>query len=143
MQRRSAEYFEAWDRELASMNFEHIRKNSENRKAEVSSQFGTINQRYQQTQEAVQPLIAYLQDIRRALAADLTIPGLAAVKGIAINADENAAKVRTALASLATDLTTSGSQMSPFAWQAATADRRVLTNAPPAGQPEAASSSKP
>jgi hypothetical protein len=115
MKKRNAEYFEEWDKQLAAMNYEYVRRSSEARRTEVTSQLETINQHYQESTEVVQPLIAYLIDIRKALSADLTPGGLAAVKNVAANAEENAGKVKTVLAKLVDDLTTSGAKMSTVA----------------------------
>jgi hypothetical protein len=117
MRQKNAAYFEAWDKQLADMNYEYIRKSSEARKTEVSNQFQIVDRRYEEMHSAIKPLIVYLQDIRKALSADLTREGLDAVKPIVAKADENAARVQTALASLATDLTVSGTRMSSVAVQ--------------------------
>ena len=69
----------------------------------------------------MRPLIGYLDDVRKALSADLTMGGLAAVKPIVANAQENAGKVQTVLAKLTADLSTSGTQMSSIALQSAPA----------------------
>ena len=61
---------------------------------EVAHRFETVSQSYQEAQTVVQPLIDYFEDIRRALNSDLTRGGLAAVKDIVGNADDNAAKVQ-------------------------------------------------
>jgi hypothetical protein len=97
------------------MQYEVIRDQSEDRRAEVTNRFETANRQYQETHAVVRPLIAYLEDIRRALNMDLTTGGLASVKSIVSNADENAAKVQMALARLANELAASGTRMSSVA----------------------------
>jgi hypothetical protein len=109
---RNAEYFQSWDRDLATINYEVIRTQGESRKAQVTSRFNEVNGRYRDNQEVMRPLIVYFQDIRTALSADLTAGGLRAVRPLAENAEQNARKVQTALARLAQDLTTSGTSMS-------------------------------
>jgi len=121
MRQKNVAYLKAWDAQLAAMSFEHVRQSSEARKAEVSSQLEQINSRYNDTHMAVEPLVAYLEDIRRALDADLTLAGLSAVKPIVTNANENAAKVRTALASLSEELANSSSRMSSIMAQSSSA----------------------
>ena len=117
VQKKNAEYFEAWDRELAQMNYEYVRKSSEARKTEVTTQLATISQRYIETGEVVGPLVAYLEDIRKALRSDLTPGGLVAVKNVVANAQENASKVQIVLSQLAADLSVSGDRMSSVAFQ--------------------------
>jgi hypothetical protein len=127
MRKKNAQYLEAWDKQLASMNYEYVRKNSEARRTEVTGQLDTLNQRYQESGEVVRPLIAYLIDIRKALSADLTPGGLAAVKNVASNAEENAGKVKLVLAQLVSDLSASGAKMSTVALKT---DHPATTNDP-------------
>src|SRR5205085_11539980 len=107
----------AWDKELATINYEVIREHSEARREEVAHRFETVSQSYQEAQTVVQPLIDYFEDIRRALNSDLTRGGLAAVKDIVRNADDTAAKVQTALSKLTNDLAAACSETSTFATQ--------------------------
>ena len=123
MRKKGADYLETWNRELATMTYEYVRKSSETRRVEVGQDLDAINQRYEESANVVGPLIAYLEDIRRALSTDLTPGGLAAVKGIVTNAQENAGKVQAVLASLSTDLTSSGVKLSSMAMQPAVADQ--------------------
>ena len=112
LQEKGADYFKEWDKELAAINFDSVRSRSSARRTEVSQDFATVGDRYQKDQVVVQPMIAYLHDIRKALEADLTIGGLQSVKDIVAHADENTRKVQAALGKLAVDLSSSGAQMS-------------------------------
>ncbi len=112
LEQKHAEYLRAWEQELSAIDFEHVRALSQARRAEVSQRFDAVHRRYQENQAVVQPMIAYFQDIRRALSTDLTPGGLQALKGTVAHADENAAKVRTALAALTAELVKSGNQLS-------------------------------
>jgi hypothetical protein len=109
---KSAEYFRDWDKETVAINFEAVRDQSVSRKTQVSNEFNTVNQRYRENQAVIEPLISYLQDIRRALSTDLTRGGLQSVKPLVDNAEQNARKVQTALARLTMDLSTSRTEMS-------------------------------
>ena len=71
------------------MNFDAIRERSEARKAEVFKHFEQVKRRYSEAQSTMQPLIAYLKDIRKALSTDLTPEGLKAMKGASENANGN------------------------------------------------------
>src|SRR5436190_1960487 len=115
--RKSSEYFETWDKELAAMNYEVVRQRSQARKAEVTNDFATVHQRYLDAQAVMQPLLSYLEDIRKAVSADLTQRGLEAMKPIAAHADENAAKVQVALSRLSDELSASGRRFSSFVFQ--------------------------
>jgi len=70
--KESADYFQAWDKEAATINYEAVRDKSVSRKTEVSNEFNTVNERYRENQAVVEPLISYLRDIRTALSTDLT-----------------------------------------------------------------------
>lgn len=125
MEQKNAAYLAEWDRQLAAIDYGHIHEISEARRTAVTNNLDAIQRRYQESQAAVQPLISYLLDIHRALSADLTIGGLEALKGVAQNANENVAKVQTALDALTNELTSSSAGMSSVAYQANTTSAGV------------------
>ena len=112
MAQRSAEYLQSWEKEISTIEYEHIREVSQARRTEVKSQCEAVNQRYADAQSVVRPMIGYLEDIRRALKSDLTEGGLEALRPVAQNAATNADKVQTALAALVTALNDTGSKLS-------------------------------
>jgi hypothetical protein len=114
---KNAAYFESWDKDLATMNYEAVRNRSQERKSEVTANFDSVYRRYQEAQTTIHPLLEYFEDIRKALSTDLTVGGLEAMKPTVANVNENAAKVQTALARLADDLAASGAKMSSVAAQ--------------------------
>jgi outer membrane murein-binding lipoprotein Lpp len=109
---KTAAYFETWDRELQGMSDDEIRKTSATRKAEVSAQCDITLQRYQQSEDALTPLLAYLNDIRKALSTDLTATGLQSAAESVMRAGERAATAQTGLAQSAGDLEAMGAKMS-------------------------------
>jgi hypothetical protein len=117
MEVKNAEYVDAWDRQLQSIDYQHIRDLSEARRTEVTNRMETISRRYHESQAAVQPLISYFEDIRKALSIDLTPAGLDSLKEVVTNANNNVAKVQTALAALSTELTDSSAKMSSLAYR--------------------------
>ncbi len=121
MAQRNAAYLTAWDKNLQTIDYEHIRELSQTRRGEVSERFQAVNQRYQESQKAVQPLISYFRDIRTALATDLTSGGMQSLKEVVANADRNATNVQTALAALEQELNTSGAKLSSLVPQQASA----------------------
>ena len=110
--RKSAEYFQNWDKQTAEIKYEAVRDQSVSRKTQVSNEFNTVNQRYRENQAVITPLISYLQDIRTALGTDLTADGIQSVKSLAQNANQNARKVQSALSRLSDDLSASGARLS-------------------------------
>ncbi len=114
MARKSEAYFAAWDRQLTNISYEVIRNSSSTRKTEARGVFDTVNRRYQETQAVVWPLITYLDDIRQALNADLTLAGLGSVKPVVVHAGENMDKVETAFTALTTALIDAQSRFSSY-----------------------------
>ena len=114
---KNAAYFESWDKDLATMNYDAVRNRSQERKSEVTANFESVYRRYQEAQGTIHPLLDYFQDIRKALSTDLTVDGLEAMKPTVANVNENAAKVQSALARLAEELAASGAKMSPVTAQ--------------------------
>jgi hypothetical protein len=127
---KSADYLEVWNQELATMNYEAVRSRSQERKTEVTTYFDTVNRRYHDAQDAMGPLLSYLYDVRRALAADLTPTGLESIKPVVDKARENADKVQLALGRLTTELASSSVRMSSVVYQNA-APPATGTNPPP------------
>lgn len=115
--KKSQDYFQTWDKELASIRYEAVRDQSVSRKTQVSDELNTVDQRYRQNQAVVEPLISYLRDIRTSLSVDLTAGGVAAVMPLADNALQNARKVQSALGQLSDDLAESGTHMSALVSQ--------------------------
>lgn len=112
MAQKNAAYFAVWRQQDTTMTSGIIRSNSEARLTEVTNHFQTIDQRYQEAQKSVQPLIAYLRDLRTALSADLTANGLDSQKAIVANATQEAGKVKAALGELSSELAASSTRMS-------------------------------
>lgn len=127
---KSAVYFEAWNKQLATMNYEIVRARSEARKAEVTNYFDSVNKRYRESQDAMGPLLSYLYDVRKALDTDLTQSGVEAIRPIVTKARENADKVQLALGHLTTELTASSTRMSSVVYQNASI-APTGTNQPP------------
>ena len=118
MEVKNAAYVDAWDRQLQSIDYQHIRDLSEARRTEVTNRMETVSRRYRESQATVQPLISYFEDIRKALSTDLTPAGLESLKEIVTNANNNVAKVQTALDALSTELADSSVKMSSIAYSA-------------------------
>jgi hypothetical protein len=112
---KNTAYFQAWDQQLQAIDYQHIRELGEARKAQVTNDVAAINRRYAESQAAVQPLISYLQDIRKALSADLTPGGLASMKAVVQNANDNVVKVQKALDALTAELTNSSARLASVA----------------------------
>lgn len=109
---KSAAYMKDWERQLGMMNYESVRDYSATRRTALSNQLEVVTAGYRETQEAALPVLAYLEDIRKALDSELTADGLSAVRNLVSNAERNGRKVQTALARAADDLADAGRRMS-------------------------------
>ncbi len=116
-------YFKEWDRQLLTVSDEQIHQASANRKADTMKLFDTSMQRYDEAQNAMTPLIAYLRDIRTALSVDLTTAGLQSAKVPAANATQQAVKAREALLHTMADLDALAAKMCFFVQPAQSAGK--------------------
>jgi hypothetical protein len=114
---RNAAYVASWDRQITNMNYEVVRSRSEARRTEVTDRFNAVNNRYAEARTVMQPLLTYLNDIRRALGSDLTLAGIQSIKPVVANAADNAQKVQVALGKLTNELADSGVRMSSIGVQ--------------------------
>lgn len=71
-----AAYFATWDNEIRNIQDPVTQSVSKAREADVRSMFDATLRAYDETRQNLQPLISYLQDIRKALSTDLTRNGL-------------------------------------------------------------------
>ncbi|HVV01426.1 MAG TPA: DUF2959 family protein [Verrucomicrobiae bacterium] len=117
IQARNTQYLQEWDRELSDMSFDAVRNRCAARKTEVTQHFDAVDKRYGEARATIEPLIDYLNDVRRALTADLTQPGLENIKPIVANANTNSHKVEEALQRLSTELAQTSASMSSVAYQ--------------------------
>jgi hypothetical protein len=112
MRTKGAAYFQTWDEQLAQIKNEDIKSRSEARKKEVQDQFTKIKLSYTEIGDAYRPFISDLQDIQTALGTDLTAGGIAAIKGAAQKANQDAVPLKKAGDDLSSELTNLGVAMS-------------------------------
>ena len=115
LRKDGAAYFAAWDKQLQTVTDEQIHQSSANRKLEVAKQFDSSMQRYDDAQNAMNPLISYLRDIRTSLSVDLTTAGVQSAKAPAATATQQAFKAREGLTRSIADLDALAAKMSFFA----------------------------
>ena len=132
--KKSGAYFEEWNKQVASMNYDVVRERSQTRKNEVTKYLDSVDQRYREAQDAMGPLLSYLYDVRKALDNDLTPSGVESIKPIAGKARDNADKVQLALGRLTTELTASGNRMSSVVYQNANLTPTGTNQPPPTPQ---------
>ena len=109
-----AAYFAVWDREIPAIKDPVTQSVSKAREADVRGQFDATLRACDETRTNVQPLIVYLQDIRKALSTDLTRNGLMAIQPSVANAIERARHAQSALAQSAAELDTLSARTASF-----------------------------
>lgn len=105
MQDQGVAYFQKWDTEISSIKSENIRAQSTERKNAVMSRFDQVRAAYQQTQNELNPFLTRLNDIRTALAADLTSAGVTAIRPAVDRVTNEAPAIRDSLRQRASDFT--------------------------------------
>jgi hypothetical protein len=80
MKARGQEYFKQWEKELAEVNNEDIRKLAEERKAKLQATFGSIKSFMEPARDQFNTWLADLKDLQKYLGNDLTIAGVDAAK---------------------------------------------------------------
>ena len=112
MRAKGMEYFKTWDEQAAQIKNEDIKSRSEARKKEVQDQFTKVKLSYTEARDAYRPLMSDLLDIRTALGTDLTTGGVAAIKGAAQKANQDAIPLKKAGDDLSAQLKDLGAAMS-------------------------------
>jgi len=115
LQNHATAYFDQWDKELAQMNDEQIRQTSAARKAEAMRDYDSAMRHYQSGQDALQPVITYFEDIRKALSTDLTRSGLASAQPAAASASQKAANAKAQITQSSAELSGLAGKMSSYA----------------------------
>ncbi len=113
LQAQGTNYFAAWDKELAAIQNEEIRRRGQDRRIAVQNQYDAVRNGCLKAQIEIGPLESDLWDIHRFLNADLTPGGLAAIKSVATRVNELAPSVRGTVSKLTAEMRTLGVAMSP------------------------------
>lgn len=93
IENKSKAYFEQWEEELASINNEDIRKQSQARKDKVQQGIGKVRKQYDELADLYTPLMADLRDLVAVLKTDLTVAGVKSIERPAREAHSSANKV--------------------------------------------------
>jgi hypothetical protein len=82
MRERGKEYFDKWEKDLASVNDPEIRKLAEERKAKLQATFAKIKTSLEPARDQFTAWLANLKDLQKYLSQDLTISGIDAAKDL-------------------------------------------------------------
>jgi hypothetical protein len=112
--RNRTPYFEVWDKELLAIKDEEVRKRSQARRDEVRTQFDATIRQSLEAHDSVQPVVAFLSDVRTALSTDLTQKGLVSMQPLLGRAAELTGQAQGKLGKLATDLDSLSARMASY-----------------------------
>lgn len=105
------QYFQSWDQQLASIKDPDLKNNSAQRKAGVQKEYDELKRAYAKVQMDFGPFMTSLKDIQTALGTDLTVGGVASVKGTAARANTNGTDLKKSMAQLSADFRDLGTAM--------------------------------
>jgi hypothetical protein len=93
MRKKGAEYFKAWEQQVAELGSDELRRRATERRAELTAAFQKISEASEALDEAYEPFMADLVDIEKFLAADLTPQSIALISDLLEQAAQEAAVV--------------------------------------------------
>jgi hypothetical protein len=99
MRKDSQAYLSAWEKDHAKIHDEELRKASEQRRLTLVNRLQSFENTYDRTQSALDSFIRNLDDVRLALASDLTERGVSTVErtDVVQNAQQNANELKARL----------------------------------------------
>jgi methyl-accepting chemotaxis protein len=106
MRERGAEFFNDWEKQLAELKNEEIRKLAAERRAKLQETFGNIKNGIEDAKTAFTPFLGDLKDLRTALASDLTVQGIESAKDVLKKTKTSGVEVQKNLDALVTELNT-------------------------------------
>jgi hypothetical protein len=112
MGEKSKEFFAAWDAQLAQINNEDIKAQSQARRTDVTKRLDSIKRSYTVAADAFRPFLSELQDVRKYLSVDLTPGGLAAIKPTVTKAKVDAVQLTSNITQVAEEFKALGMAMS-------------------------------
>jgi hypothetical protein len=113
MKKRGDAYFAQWEKDIAEIHDEDIKKVTAERRAQRMDQFQKVQLSYQQVAETFKPYLADLRDIEQALSAELTTGSVEAMKPFVSKAKNDKVPLRQASEALIQQFRDLGVQMSP------------------------------
>ena len=97
MRARGDGYFENWEKYLAGVNNEEVRRRSTEHRADLKQSFEEVRQASQQVREVFRPLLSDLQKLRAVLEAEPTLVRIAAQKSLILAAKDKGRQVQQGL----------------------------------------------
>jgi hypothetical protein len=113
MKASGKKYFEAWEKEIASVNDPDVRKLAEERRAKLQASFGNIKTTMEPARDQFNTWLADLKDLQKYLSQDLTIGGIDAAKQLIAKSKKNGVAVQQLLDTATAELNTLVATITP------------------------------
>jgi hypothetical protein len=113
MQQSGKTYFAEWEKQLAEVNNEEIRKLAAERKAKLSAAFDSIKEYADPLRAQFAPWMSDLKDLHKFLGNDLTIAGVDSAKGLFKKAQSQGTDVQKSMDALVAELNTIEAAITP------------------------------
>lgn len=113
MKARGKEFFDKWEKDLASVSDPDIRKLAEERKTKLQATFGNIRTTMDPAREQFNSWLANLKDLQKYLAQDLTISGVDAAKDLIAKSKSGGSEVQKTLDKVIAEMNTLVATMTP------------------------------
>jgi hypothetical protein len=113
MRVRGQEYFQQWEKELAAVNNEEIRKLAAERKTKLQATFGQIKTFMEPARDQFNTWLTDLKDLQKYLSNDLTIAGIDAVKPLITKTQAEGQAVQATLDKVIAELNTIVANLTP------------------------------
>jgi len=97
MRARGDGYFENWERYLAGVDNEEVRRRAAEHRAELKQSFEDVRQASQQVREVFRPLLSDLQKLRAVLESEPTLVRIDAQKTLILAAKDKGRQARQGL----------------------------------------------
>lgn len=113
LERKGREYLEAWDREIATLHSDGLRRRTSERRDEVAQRMDDLHDSYLEAREKLAPLARRLNDADAALKIDMTPAGVRAVQPFAGSVRETIDPAQQALDELGNALRRAAVALAP------------------------------
>jgi hypothetical protein len=113
MQAQGKAYFAQWEKQLAEVKSEDIRKLAAERKSKLQETFDSIKKVAEPLKTQFDPWMSDLKDLQKFLGNDLTIAGVDAAKGLFAKAKEHGIEVQKSIDALVAELNTVAATVTP------------------------------
>ena len=113
MKARGKQFFDKWEKDIASVSDPEIRKLGEERKAKLQATFGNIRTTMEPARDQFNGWLANLKDLQKYLSQDLSIGGIDAAKDLIAKSKKGGTEVQQTLDKVIAELNTVVATITP------------------------------